>query len=455
MQNARQRNYMRNNDIKIKAARLIIILPTGGSTSTAKRGIKNLVSSGINNHKRRRYMFNLIYKNWIALVAFAFVLGGGLTVVKAQPKGFLPCLIVEAPAGNQTALNQKITDKVNQVAHDMLCDAGGGALVIGIIDGNQRQIYTFGETAQGNGQKTTTKTLFEIGSITKTFTGTLLADLVKQNLVEYNNPLQMYVPNGTSVPGANANKITLIELATHTSGLPRDFLSPTYPVPPQLVYNFLDNCVFPFSNNCFDPAKPWLYSNLGFGLLGNALAKADSSPSWEKLVTKEIIEPLGLIDTKVTLTNQEETRRAHGYDINGNPVPWTMPGAPAMNGAGALYSSGDDMMKYLKFNMGLTQNPLNSLLPPAQKNWRSVNGSTTDYSGLGWQIAEGKTRKVWKKGGMVGFLSYIGFCKDKKIGVFVLTNSLKLSAESAGNELYKFLANDPNVPVSIDPDNSN
>jgi Beta-lactamase len=97
------------------------------------------------------------------------------------------------------------------------------------------------------------------------------------------------------------------------------------------------------------------------------------------------------------------------------------------------------MMKFLSFNMGLTQTPLNSILPDLHKSWRSITCQTGSYQGLGWQIVETKTRTVWKSGATPGFYSYIGFCKAKKSGVFVLSNSLQLNSANLGRELLRFL----------------
>jgi hypothetical protein len=103
------------------------------------------------------------------------------------------------------------------------------------------------------------------------------------------------------------------------------------------------------------------------------------------------------------------------------------------------------MMKFLSFNMGLTQTPLNSLLPDLHKSWRPVTGQPGRTQGLGWNIYEKKTRTVWKNGTTPSFQSYIGFCKNKKSGVFVLSNSLQLKATPLGQEMLRSLTGDPQL----------
>jgi CubicO group peptidase (beta-lactamase class C family) len=159
-----------------------------------------------------------------------------------------------------------------------------------------------------------------------------------------------------------------------------------------------------------------------------------------------------LVDTTIDLTAPQQTQRlAQGYNKMGNPTDSPMPGWPGLGGGGQLYSTPDDMMKFLSFNMGLTETPLNSVLPDLQKSWRPITGKPRKFQGLGWQIVERKTRTLWKNGGTPGFRSYIGFCKSKKSGVFVLSNSLQLSPTDLGKDLLGFLTGDP-LPSAGTPD---
>ena len=160
------------------------------------------------------------------------------------------------------------------------------------------------------------------------------------------------------------------------------------------------------------------------------------------LVEKEIAQPLNLVDTTIDLTAAQTQRRAQGYSTTGNPAQLNMPGFPALGAAGQLYSTPDDMMKFLSFNMGLTQTPLNSILQDLHKSWRPITGQTGKSQGLGWQITETKTRTVWKNGTTPGFHTYIGFCKAKKSGVIVLSNSLQLNSTNLGREMLGFLTGD-------------
>jgi len=365
------------------------------------------------------------------------------TVQKAKARGLQRAQQVQKKPSAGTKSDNEIAeaaikDKADALAARYLANGSGGVgLVIGLIEGDRRMILSYGETERGNRQKPKTNTIFQIGSVTKVFTATLLAIYAEKNVVNYNDPLQKYVPTGITVPSMDGRKIGLLDLATHYSGLPKT-LTTGGPTPINKAYNILNN-----TSLLSKPGEKWAYSNLGFGFLALAVADAASAPGWVSLVEKDIAKPLNLVDTTVDLNAAQTQRRAQGYSETGNPAQLTMPGFPGLGGAGQLYSTPDDMMKFLSFNMGLTQTPLNSILPDLHKSWRPITGQTGKSQGLGWQIVEAKTRTVWKNGTTPGFHSYIGFSKAKKSGVFVLSNSLQLNSTNLGRELLGFLTGDP------------
>jgi serine-type D-Ala-D-Ala carboxypeptidase/endopeptidase len=402
-------------------------------------------------------MRDLIKNNLIFLIVFLGLVLCGTHITTAQVKkvtvptvqkaktpglrrGHQVQKTQESSAGTNEIAEAAIKDKADALAAKYLASGSGGVgLVIGVIDGDRRMILAYGETVKGNGQKPRTNTIFQIGSVTKVFTATLLAIYAEKNVVNYSDPLQKYVP--IPVPTKGGRKITLFDLATHYSGLPKTVTATTGPTSVEQAYTILKT-----TKLLSKPGDTWAYSNLGFGFLALAVADAASNPRWASLIEKDIAKPLNLVDTRaVELNVPPPERAAQGYTTAGNPTESTMPGWPALGGAGELYSTPDDMMKFLSFNMGLTQTPLNSLLPDLHKSWRPVTGQAGRTQGLGWNILETKTRTVWKNGTTPGFQSYIGFCKGKKSGVFVLSNSLQLKATPLGQELLGFLTGDPQL----------
>ena len=399
-------------------------------------------------------MPDLIKNNLIFLIVFIGLFLCGTDIATAQVKKVSVPTVKKAKAPGlqrrRQAQKQPGTKPDNEIAESAIkakADAlaarylangsGGVGLVIGVIDGDRRMIFSYGETERGNGQKPKTNTIFQIGSITKVFTATLLTIYAEKNVVNYNDPLQKYVPTDITVRSKGGRKISLLDLATHYSGLPKT-VTTDGPTSISQAYDILENTML-----LSTPGEKWRYSNLGFGFLALAVADAAAASGWESLVEKDIAKPLNLVDTTIDLNAEQTLRRAEGYRKTGDPTESAMPGWPGLGGAGQLYSTPDDMMKFLSFNMGLTETPLNSVLPDLQKSWRPITGKPTKFQGLGWQIVERKTRTLWKNGGTPGFRSYIGFCKSKKSGVFILSNSLQLDSTNLGQELLGFLTGDP------------
>jgi CubicO group peptidase (beta-lactamase class C family) len=178
-------------------------------------------------------------------------------------------------------------------------------------------------------------TEFEIGSTTKVFTTTLLALYARRHLVKLDDPLQRYVPGGVTVPAFGGRQITLLDLATHTSGLPR--------VPRIVGDSYSSNEMFAFLKTyrlTRAPGSQFEYSNLGVALLAEALAKAAGAP-WETLVEREITSKLGMLDTRLKLDDGQRSRLALVR------AKENMPTWPAFNGAGALFSTVNDMTRFL------------------------------------------------------------------------------------------------------------
>jgi serine-type D-Ala-D-Ala carboxypeptidase/endopeptidase len=304
-------------------------------------------------------------------------------------------------------------------------------IAVGTNDGGTPGFYAYGETARGSGQAPTPKTEFEIGSITKVFTTTLLALYAQRGTVKLDAPLQNYVPQGITVPSFGARQITLVDLATHTSGLPRQppMQGESYSV--QEMYAFLNSYQLPRA-----PGAQFEYSNLGVALLAQALAQATGT-LWWKLVQQEITEKLGMPDTRLSLEAEERARLAIGYNRAGARARQNMPTWPAFNGAGALFSTASDMQRFLAWNMGELKADLpNSLLAELHKTRFPLPRARSGV-GLAWQIAPlgGASSVVWKNGGTLGYSSYIGFVPGAHVGVVLLANSNHCPLTRTGQQI--------------------
>jgi CubicO group peptidase (beta-lactamase class C family) len=265
-------------------------------------------------------------------------------------------------------------------------------------------------------------TVFEIGSITKVFTGALLADMVARGEVRLDDPVAKYLPRGTRVPSRNGKQITLLDLATQSSGLPRlpnnlsppDITNPYADYTIEKLYAFLSSYELPR-----DPGEKYEYSNIGFGLLGHALALRAGKP-YEQLLRERILDPLAMNDTRVALTPSMQARMARGTDAFGRPTrTWDF---PALAGAGALKSTASDLLKFLRANLEGKPANVARVLADA-RNARHDTDRPGSTIGLAWHILDLLgTTATWHNGGTGGFRTFVGMDMVRGRGVIVLTN---------------------------------
>ena len=187
-------------------------------------------------------------------------------------------------------------------------------IVVGMVNADGRAFFSYGQTAYDSGVLPDEHTLYEIGSVTKVFTATLLAEMVARGEVQLGDAVESLLPASASVPARNGIQISLEHLATHSSGLPgnpplgmSDPLNPFASFTEQDLYAFLATYVLPR-----DPGSAYEYSNLGVGLLGHALAHR-LQLTYEDALRTRILQPLGLTDTTITLTPNQTARRVPGY----------------------------------------------------------------------------------------------------------------------------------------------
>ncbi|MEO9893270.1 serine hydrolase [Aurantibacter sp.] len=299
-----------------------------------------------------------------------------------------------------------------------------GAIAIGIIDQDGIRYYNFG-TRDSSGAAVNEHSIFEIGSISKTFTATLLADQTLNGDLKLEDPINELLPNRVEIPVLAKQQITLGQLSDHTSGLPnmpRNFKpanqkNPFADYTPLQMYEFISN---------YTPTREagtnFEYSNLAFGLLGHTLS-LHVGKTYEDLVSEVITGPLGMKETKITFDEQMINNLAVGKNEFGQSTEnWNF---STLAGAGAIRSSTSDMIKYLSAQLGLTQSPLMQAFELTQHKrhemYRVRRGDNPLGMGLGWIIdtnSDGNT--YWHGGSTGGYTSYIGFNKTMQKGVVVL-----------------------------------
>lgn len=314
-------------------------------------------------------------------------------------------------------------DLAGQLSSGQLAPATHAGVTIGIIEHGKRLVFCYG-TAKPD-------SVFEIGSISKTFTATILAQMVEQGKVRLDEPVRELLPPGTVTKPASGAEITLVDLSDQHSGLPRmpDNFHPADPANPyadydaKLLYAYMAK-----QGVALPPNAPFGYSNLGVGLLGQALANRANLP-YPALLQAQVTGPLGMHDTAITLTPAMQTRFIQGYDGDHKPAhAWDL---LALAGAGGIRSTADDMLTYLQAQLhpdslppSAKKEPDGKTLPHAIAMTHAVHADVGGgmHIALNWFRID-ETGSYWHNGGTGGYSSYALFNPDKDFAVVVLSNT--------------------------------
>jgi serine-type D-Ala-D-Ala carboxypeptidase/endopeptidase len=299
-----------------------------------------------------------------------------------------------------------------------------GGIVVGLIDSQGSRVVSYGRLDQASPATPGADTLYEVGSITKVFTSLLLADMVKKGEFALDDPVSKYLPKSVKMPSRNGKEITLVDLATHTSGLPRlpGNLHPAKADNPYADYTVEDMYAFLSGYQLTrDPGAQYEYSNLGGGLLGHVLALR-AGQDYETLLRERVLNPLHMTSTGIHLTADERARLAPGHTETLEPAAnWDI---PTLAGAGALRSTAHDLLLFLAANLAYTRTPLAAAMEFERTAVRRPTGMPDTEVALGWHILSHNGNEiVWHNGGTGGYRSWMGFDLKKRAGVVVLSNS--------------------------------
>lgn len=319
-------------------------------------------------------------------------------------------------------------------------------IAVAIYENGKTTFYSYGVSNLKTNAPVTQQTLFEIGSITKTFTTEMAAILSLQQKVNFADRAQKYLPNNMILPERNGKAITIEHLATAHSGLPRLPLNmqPKDPLNPYIDYTEAELTYF-ISNYELtrDPGSEYEYSNLGMGLLGYIVTRISTKPysaTLEQLITK----PLSMKNTFIS-GQRTEKQLATGYADKLEMKAWTWDDQSVITGAGGIVSNAEDMMKYM-----VAQLDANASLSKAFTLTHQPRADAGKMKiGYGWHIRD--ENYVWHNGGTGGFRSFAGFDKTKNKAVVVLTNSTT-GADDLGFHLLneKFELKELKAPVTVD-----
>jgi CubicO group peptidase (beta-lactamase class C family) len=322
-------------------------------------------------------------------------------------------------------------------------------MVVGVCDGSEEVIRGYGEGRPGP------DTVYEIGSVSKVFTGVLLAALVRDGAVRLDQPVAELMPDGTTVPSGGERPITLVDLSTHSSGLPRmpDNFEPADPRNPYADYTFERMAEFLGRvKPARAPGAGYEYSNVGVGLLGWVLARK-AGMSYEGLLAERITGPLAMKSTVVTLTPELKARLAPGHDAAGNPEGnWDL---LAFAGAGGIRSTAADMMRFLRANLSAGK-PLGETLAFAREVRYTPPAAGAHRLGLGWHISPAGVH--WHNGQTGGYHSFVAVDTAHGRAVVVLADTATGEVDGLGDAILRMLLGENVEPrkfkkeVAVKPD---
>jgi CubicO group peptidase (beta-lactamase class C family) len=306
--------------------------------------------------------------------------------------------------------------------------------VVGVFHDGRSEFFVYGETERGSGVAPRADTVYEIGSITKVFTGLLLAEAVERGEVSLDDAVQKHLGGAATMP-VRGEPITLAHLASHTSGLPRlpDNLKPQDPEDPYADYTVTQAYAFLGGHTLRRGPGEYEYSNFGAGLLGHVLALR-AGRTYEDLLLERVLVPLGLADTRITLSAEQRKRLAPGYDANLRPARnWML---PTLAGAGALRSTPRDMLAFARASLD-PKGPLARAFALSQRKRTSIPGGLA--IGLGWHIAaDGVTR--WHDGGTGGYRSWLAVVPARNLAVVLLANTASERLGALGEDVTRVAA---------------
>jgi serine-type D-Ala-D-Ala carboxypeptidase/endopeptidase len=340
-----------------------------------------------------------------------------------------PVLLIHGQVATDNPLKTYLDSNVHEavtVYFKSNCRVG---LSIGIVQQGNTYYYNYGAVTKGVEQLPTNNTLFEIASVTKTFTGSLLAKAVNDGKLKVDDDIRIYLTGKYSNLEYKGKFITFRHLSTHQSGLPYSipdvsdlFKNPNFDsLPAKLIAREKEYDKQRYLKELHDivldtiPGSVYFkYSNLGPKLIAFCLENIYRK-SYDHLLSDVIFHPLNMNSTGIELSAANRKRLAHGYNPNGLKMPYTLSNAGA---AGGLKSSTSDMVRYVRWHLNETD-------PVIKTAHDLLEGDPLQYArAMGWSVqttTDGE-RRLNQSGGSYGFSSQVVLFPDDKTGFVLLAN---------------------------------
>jgi CubicO group peptidase (beta-lactamase class C family) len=324
-------------------------------------------------------------------------------------------------AASEVHVDAKTKEALARAVNAFAESAPGGGVAAALIypdpkakDGWGRSDFFAGYTAKKNSPPPNAKTVFMLASVSKVITSALLEKYVAEGKIAFDDKVQKYLPADVRLPIVDGREMTVLDLANHTSGLPRQVrpIPKPYNYQPQDFFKWLKRVKLEHA-----PGKTHVYSNAATGLLGYVLGEV-SHKTLDQAAQDDLLAPLGMVDTRIYLSAEQEARKPSFFDVKGKQVPTNCCRTlPTLGGGGAFKSTLDDMVRFVTYSMTAKH-------PEAAKFDLGPQSSVN----LGWYkhpLMKGRKdlTVIDKNGGMGSATSYIAYVPETRVGVVVLVNS--------------------------------
>jgi CubicO group peptidase (beta-lactamase class C family) len=335
----------------------------------------------------------------------------------------------------QVALKDQVEQHVSPYLENEIVQG----LAVGVLKQGQSEIWGFGNTSIHGTKTPGSDTVYEIGSISKVFTGILLADAVARGQAELTTRLAQWIPSDVPQPHESQAEITLLNLSTHTSGLPRLPSNMRSADPENPYADYSSDKLYEFLNKRRlrrQPGEKHEYSNLAVGLLGQLLAD-HAKTTYESLLRERLTEPLHMSETVVQLSPEQHARLAQPLDASGRPVKnWDF---RALAGAGAIRSTITDMLKFAEANLRPPAGDVGRAIELAFQEHQPAIAESDLAMGLGWMIArDGHTR--FHNGQTAGYHATLYVSRKLDLAVVALCNTATMELDRLTGDIFKVAA---------------
>jgi CubicO group peptidase (beta-lactamase class C family) len=361
-----------------------------------------------------------------------------------------------APAVARLRAGGSVEEEVSRLTQPLIDSGEAFGMVVAVLtpDG-ATHTFGYGRSSRSQGSRPLAgDTIFQVGSLSKVLIATVLAQLVEDGQLHYEDTVRSILPAAVKLP-TRVGELTLYELVTHTGGLPRQPAGPSqmayfiaYLFSGRNLYGYIDkDYLYGYLGRCH--LKPrgeraYVYSNIGAGLLAH-LIELKTGRSLPDLIQEKVCRPLNLHDTVYVLDAEQKTRLAVGhvgdqpkFVRRGRPVPpWDM--GEIMGASGGLYSTANDLMVFAQANLGLLGHPLEPLLAATHQTQIRTPAEDVAYGWLISRFDEGKSTILYKHGMVSGYNAYVGLDPDTRIAVIVLCNTFNWN-DKVGHNLVRRLA---------------